>query len=111
MSENVYRGTPSLALLPAKEYVFTLAGEKHRITIPIRGNYSDLDPSFYKDGDGGFDLFVNKTINLPEVSKVLFATKKYPELGKNQLFVPIAMAINGDNMEIIGEIMEIQGGS
>ena len=104
---EVFKGTPSMALMPARNYEFKMEG-KHKIVVPIKGNYVDIDPEFYSEEDGAFDLFLDgRTFNILELSKVLFATKKYPNLEPSQLFLPTLIAVVDDNVEIFGQVIEM----
>ena len=104
-----YVGTPTMVLLPARNYYFRILNAEFKITIPREGLYKELDADFYKEEDGGFCLFdeSNKVMYLPAISKVLFGTKKYPDLEPNQLFAPVALVFNDDNIEIIGQLLEM----
>ena len=102
-------GTPSMVLLPARNFRFKVAKEEHSIVIPRDGKYFDIDPEFFSEEDGSFDLLSenNETLYMPSISKVLFATKKYPDLNSNQLFAPVVIRFNEDNVEIIGQVLEM----
>ena len=62
---SVMYGTPGMSFFKAKEYSMKSHG-KHRITIPIRGNYKDLDPDFYSKEDGSFDIFNKNIVGITE---------------------------------------------
>jgi hypothetical protein len=44
---------------------------------------------------------------MPAISKILFATSQYPDLKDNQAFTPIAMVFKRDEVEIIGNVIEM----
>jgi hypothetical protein len=84
------KGTPSMVLMPARDYVFRVSNEHHIIRIPRRGKYFDIDPEFFKEEDGEFNVFDegSNIFYTPTIIKILLATKQYPELDFNQFFVP-----------------------
>ena len=45
--------------------------------------------------------------NISAITKVLFATSKYPDIEEDQLFCPMAMAVVGDNVEIFGQVIQM----
>lgn len=104
-----YVGTPTMVLLPAKNFYFRILNAEFKITVPREGMYKELDEDFYTEEDGGFCLFDedSKVMYLPAISKVLFGTKKYPNLEANQLFAPVALIFNEDTVEIIGQLLEM----
>lgn len=109
-SEEVINvGTPTLALLPATNYLFKVHKKEHKITIPRKGVYSEIDPDLYTKEDGEFMLLDEKSsvMYLPAISKVLFAVKKYPDLKPNQLFAPIALVFKKKTVTIIAQIIEM----
>lgn len=109
VSGDVHTGTPSMALLPAANYLFKAHKKQHKITIPRSGKYSKLCPELFKDSDGEFSLYdtKNKVMYIPAISKVLFAANKYPKLEQNQLFAPIALVFKRTEVDIIGQIIEM----
>lgn len=106
---GIHIGTPTIALLAAKNYRFTVHSEEHKITVPRSGSYHELDPSTYKKEDGEFMLFdeKSKVMYLPAISKVLFATKQYPDLKPTQIFAPMAFVFKDDEVDIIGQVIEM----
>ncbi len=109
MSNETHIGTPTMALMPARNYAFKASDERHVITIPRKGTYNDLEPSIFSEEDGEFDLYDarKRIMYLPAISKVLFAVSKYPALEKNQLFVPISLVFKKDTVEISGQIIDM----
>ena len=75
---NYVNGTPSMVLLPARNFKFKVLKKEHKITIPRSGKYIDIDPSFFSKDDGDFCLLDgnSEVMYLPAISKVLFASKK-----------------------------------
>jgi hypothetical protein len=106
--ESKQIGTPTIALLPARSYYFKVRG-KHKITIPRKGTYHKLDPDFFDESDGAFNLLDEKTavMYLPAISKILFATAQYPDLKDGELFVPIALKFNEDTVDIYGQTISM----
>lgn len=102
-------GTPSMVLLPARNFKFKVYKQEHTITIPRSGKYVDIDPTFYSEKDGEFCLLDEESsiMYLPAISKALFAAKKYPSLESNQLFAPIALVFDKDTVDVVGQIVEM----
>ena len=100
-------GTPTMMLLPARNYKFKVYPEDHTIIIPRRGSYKDLDGKAYTEEDGEFDLLKDDILYMPSISKILFATSKYPDLKDNQAFIPIAIIVEKDQVQIIGNVIEM----
>lgn len=102
-------GTPTMALLPARNYSFKIVHKEVEITVPRKGTYKDLDPSFYTEEEGEFMLldFSSKIMFIPAITKVLFGVNKYPDLESNQLFVPLALVFHEDTVDIIGQVIEM----
>lgn len=109
VKNDVHMGTPTMVLLPAANYLFRILKGEHKITVPRKGVYEELDPKLYSKTDGEFSLFDNKNnvMYMPAISKVLFATKQYPKLDSNQLFAPIALVFRKDEVDIIGQVVEM----
>jgi len=105
---KVNKGTPSMVLMPSREHGFTVSEDIYLLTIPRKGSYHELDPIFSEES-GGFELYNEETgvLYLPAISKVLFATRQYPELKNNQLFMPLSMVFKEDVVEISGYILDM----
>lgn len=106
--ESTQLGTPSMALLPSRHYSFKVTEKRYKITIPRKGTYHEIEPTYFAKEDGQFNLLDEESnvMYLPAISKVLFATKQYPELQSNQLFVPIALKFNKDTVDVYGQVLE-----
>ena len=106
---DIQIGTPTMVLLPARNYCFRVSEKEHTITIPRYGKYKDIDSNFFNEEDGEFNLYDgrSKLMYLPAITKVLFATKKYPSLESNQLFAPLVLRFKKDEVSIIGQIVEM----
>lgn len=102
-------GTPSMVLMPSRNYAFKLSKEVYVITIPRKGTYHDLEPNLFSEEDGEFELYNDKKgiMYLPAISKVLFANKKYPELEDHQLFAPLSLVFKKDEVEISGYVVDM----
>jgi hypothetical protein len=102
-------GTPTMVLLPARNYKFKVIHQEIKITIPRKGTYHDLDKEFYSLEEGEFDIYdeVSKVLYIPSVTKVLLGLKKYPYLESNQLFAPIALVFNDEEVDVIGQVIEM----
>ncbi|KKN09995.1 hypothetical protein LCGC14_1041010 [marine sediment metagenome] len=106
-------GTPTAMLLPARNYRFKVQDNNYSITIPRKGLYTDLDPKIFSADEGEFDLLKydksarTHTLYMPAISKILFATSQYPDLKDGEAFTPIAMVFKRDEVEIIGNVIEM----
>ena len=115
MSQAVKKvvGTPAMMMLPARNYTFNVHEENYSIKIPRKGSYKDLDDVFFKPEDGDFEImsYVEEengdVLFIPSISKVLFATTKYPKLENDQAFVPIALIVREEEVEIVGNIIQM----
>jgi hypothetical protein len=105
----VQTGTPSMVLMPARNYCFRVLDDKHKITIPRKGTYHDMDSGYFSEHDGEFNLLDSdsETMYVPSLSKILFAAKKYPNLQLNQMFAPIALIFRDDEVDILGQVIEL----
>lgn len=102
---NVITGCPSAVMVPARDYTFTMNPEAYVFRIPRSGSYHDLDPEFFPEDSGEFNLYdeEEKALQLSTINKVLFATKQYPKLEPDQLFVPFVVSMKEeDNIVIVG---------
>jgi hypothetical protein len=106
---DTHIGTPTMLLLPARNYYFKVSKKEHKITVPRKGIYKDIDPKVYKEEDGDFLLLDEKhnVLYMPAISKVLFACEAYPDLKNSQLFAPIALVFREDEVDIIGQVIEM----
>jgi hypothetical protein len=102
-------GTPPPVMLPARNYCFNVKDEHYVISIPRRGSYHDLDPDFFPEDSGYFDIFdeEKKILYMPAVTKVMFAASKYPVLVPNQFFVPYVYSIKENTVDIVGQLVEV----
>ena len=107
--EDMQYGTPTMVLLPARRYKFRVLKKEYKIVLPRKGFYHKLDKEYFSEEDGEFMLLDDKNsiMYLPAISKVLFATSKYPDLESNQLFAPVALVFKKNKVEIIGQIVEM----
>ncbi len=106
-------GTPTMLLLPARNYKFKVYEKEYSIIVPKTGKYVDLDKDMFSEKDGEFDLLQpgeednEQIMYIPSLSKVLFATDQYPDLEDTQAFAPMAIIIREDEVEIIGSIIQM----
>lgn len=109
MEDQYIKGTPSAVLLPAKNYVFKISKDNYVIRIPKSGKYHDIDPEFFDVDSGEFDVYneETKTLYLPSITKVLFATSKYPDLKFNQFFAPYIIKFEGDEVVVVGQVIDM----
>jgi hypothetical protein len=109
MEDTYIKGTPPMAMLPAKNYIFKMNGGYIEIRIPRRGNYHDLDPEFFPEDAGEFNIFneEDKVLHLHTITKVLFAIKKYPDMKFNQFLVPHSFTFEEDCVILTGQIMDM----
>ena len=109
MEDKYIKGTPSMIMLPAKNYVFKINEEHYEIRLPMKGNYHDLAPDFFPEDAGEFNIFdeEHKLIFLSSINKVLFATKQYPDMKFNQFFIPSILKFEKDEVILIGQVMDM----
>ena len=106
-------GTPTILLLPARNYKFKVFEKDFSITIPRYGEYMAISPELFSEEDGEFyflqhsDEYEADILYLPALSKLLFATGQYPDLQDGQAFTPIAFIVREDEVEIIGNLIEM----
>lgn len=106
VEEKIVHGTPSMVFLPAINYVWKVQDREYKIEIPRKGKYADLAPGFFNEDHGEFHILDDDIIFMPSLSKVLFATGKYPDLAPNQLFAPTALIFEENKVVIVGQILE-----
>lgn len=114
--DNVFKkvvGTPTMMLLPARNYVFKVFEQDHSITIPRKGKYVDFDSKLFTEEDGEFNIMdyvsekTGQVLFVPSLSKILFATSRYPDLQDDQAFLPVVILIHDEEVEIIGNIIQM----
>ena len=102
-------GTPTMVLMPSRNYAFKISDDLYVIKIPRKGSYHELDPEFFSEEDGEFNLYDGKAkvMYLPAITKVLYATKNYPDLGDHQLFAPMSLKFKKNEVEISGYVIDM----
>lgn len=105
-------GTPSMVMLPARNYYYKVVKEQHSIIIPRKGIYSDLVEEDIKglfEVEGKFNIYDEsaKILYLPSITKVLFATKQYPDLPQNHLFIPVFFVFSEEDVTVVGQVVEM----
>ena len=111
MSVTTVEGVPSMVMMPARPYTFELEDSMFMIKIPRKGRYVDLDSEFFDADLGEFNILDdNGVLYLPSIIKVLFACKKYPDLKDDQVFVPISLKFEEDEVSIVGQVVNFTKG-
>lgn len=106
-------GTPTMMMLPARNYTFNVSDEYHSIILPRRGKYIDFDDKLFTEEDGEFNILNQvkgqdgQVLFMPSLSKVMFATSQYPDLKDDQAFIPVTIIIRKDEVEVIGNIIQM----
>lgn len=107
-------GMPSMLLMPAGNYYFKIIEDRCEIIIPRKGIYADLVDEAARasfEAEGSFNLYddVNKVLYLANITKVLFATRLYPDLTEKQAFVPVFLLFEekDDAVVIGGQVIEV----
>lgn len=105
-------GTPTLLLLPARNYKFHVFDNKYSIKLPRQGNLGELAPKFFdKTDEFDFLQFSDEencfVFNFSNVSQTLFATAKYPDMKDGQAFIPMFMTVKEEEVEIVGKLIEM----
>lgn len=106
-------GTPTMMMLPARNYTFKVFEKDHSIIIPRKGKYVDFDDKLFTEKDGEFNIldYVDEedgnVLFMPSLSKVMFATATYPDMKDNQAFIPIAIIVRTEEVEIVGNIIQM----
>ena len=109
MEDKFVKGTPPAVLMPAKNYVFKVDKSNYLIELPRKGTYHELAPEIFPEEAGEFNIYdeESKILYLPAITKVLFATSKYPDLAFNQFFVPYSIKFEEDKILIIGQVIDM----
>jgi hypothetical protein len=108
-------GTPTAIFLPARNYKFKVYEQNFSVVLPREGKYSEVDPEFMKDQSAEFSFLQEvegpkgKELRIPiaDISRVLFVTAQYPDLKDGQAFAPIGLIIRDEEIEVVGNIIEM----
>lgn len=107
-------GTPTMLMLPARNYKFQVDTTEYVLTIPRKGKYMDLEPELFTEEDGEFEILSKieeenntQVLYMPSLTKVLFAVGTYPDLKEGQAFTPIAIIVRDDEVDIVGNIIDM----
>ena len=92
-------GTPSMALLPKRNYKFEVGNKEIMISIPI-------DNKTVR-GEDLFDV-ENNVFYINNISDILIKLDLYPKLKSNQLFTPTVVLFKNKAIEIIGNIVTME---
>ena len=106
---EVLQGMPSMALLPAKQFAFNVSADRYMFKFPNKGKFSDIDSEFFGGDASEFEVCSEGNVNISIVTKLLFATKQYPELEPNQLFCPINFTVEEDEVTMYGQVVTMLG--
>ena len=89
-------GTPSMGLLPKRNYKFDIGKKEIMISIPV-------DDKTIK----GKDIFdaENNVFYIGNISNILTDLDLYPKLKSNQLFIPTVVLFKKKAAEVIGNIV------
>jgi hypothetical protein len=108
-SAEVFQGIPSMALLPSQQFKFNVSKDRYMFKFPNKGTFKELDPEFFAEDDSDYEIMEEGVANISIVTKVLFATKQYPDLEPNQLFCPINFVLEGDDVTMYGQVVTMLG--
>ena len=89
-------GTPTMGLLPKRNYKFDIGKKEVLISIPV-------DNKTVKSVDI-FDA-ENNVFYIGNISNILIDLNLYPKLKSNQLFTPTVILFKKKAVEIIGNII------
>jgi len=109
-NDSVKGVAPGFLLLPAREYDWELC-TRIQIEIPNEGSITSLLNRFEAQhdlkfpGEDEFCLFGDNLLLLWEVVRVLFVSKKYPDLEDDQCMNVVAIEIKEDTIIVHGEII------
>lgn len=104
--ENIYVGLPTMCLLPMNKTRFKIVGRLN-VRVPRKGSYHDIAPKIFDEDAGDFDMLADGVLYLPAITKVLLAAGEYPALNANQIFSPVALLFEDEEVEIEGMVLEI----
>jgi hypothetical protein len=77
------------------------------VLLPVRGTFPPEAPM-----NGEFDICPGEhgnAIDFSEITRALIGFSKYPDMTKDELFVIKGVQILGDEIEIVGRIVEFAG--
>ena len=109
MENNYIQGTPSMVMLPAKNFIFKIDKDNFIMRLPRKGSYHELAPDLFKEEDGEFNIYdeESKILYLPSITKVLFAMSHYPDLEFNQFFCPSTIKFEKEEVVVVGQIINL----
>lgn len=102
------QGLPTLALLPARQFTFSVSEDTFMFKMPNKGKFSEVDTEFFAEDPGEFEIFSEGNVNISILTKVLFATRQYPDMADNQLFCPINFKLDGEEVVIYGQLVTLK---
>jgi hypothetical protein len=109
MTEYI-NGIPTMLMFPPRNYKFRVVKNNVEITLPRKGSYNELCPEHAFGDDDRFNIYdeEGKILYFPSITKVLFASCKYPDLSYNQFFAPIALVVDENEVTVIGQVIEFE---
>lgn len=100
--EDVSYGLPSALLMPVGRYKLKKMVGLATISVPTRGPFP-ANEQFV----GDYDISpASGVILFGVLLQVLLASGKYPRLDKNQRFVLSGVEVNGDEVSVVGRVVE-----
>lgn len=111
-SGEVLVGVPTMGLVPARNYSFTISEDVYLFEIPCEGKYVDLNSEHFTEEDGSFILYKEGTFVLSSISRVMFAAGNYPKLEANELFCPLHIQVEEEknNLKVYGQVVSMISG-
>ncbi len=101
--EKIVVGMPSANFLPLAKYKFKHLTGLASLTVPVRGTFPE-DSGF----KGEFDICPSVGIILfGTLTQVMLALGKYPNLEEGQRFILSGLELDGENILVIGRVVEL----
>lgn len=96
-------GLPAASFLPLDRYKFKYLTGLASLTVPVRGTFPE-GSGF----SGDYDICPGPGVVLfGTLTQVILGLGKYPTLEGNQRFVLAGTEIEGDNLTVIGRVVEL----
>lgn len=103
MEDNIVTGLPAASFIPLGKYKFKHLTGLASVNVPVRGTYPPgcgIEGTYDICPEPGAVLFGTLT-------QVMLVTGKYPTLEKNQRFVLAGIELAGDNIMVVGRVVEL----
>jgi hypothetical protein len=104
---DIVEGLPSACILPAAKYRLKETKPFGAILLPVRGTFP---PEAHMQGE--FDICPGEhenAIDFSEITRVMVAYSKYPDMTADELFIIKGVQILGDEIEVVGKVVEFAG--